>query len=171
MSNYFPKQNNSWTVLTAYTFTSAQIGSLQTIVMVLVVTVLVLIFAICSHIKEKRRDQEWRVYRLHQSWDKKLKQAQITALETEHFSPAWYKAAAKMRCDDLLAKAKKIRAKEAQRRIREKQVERKYEEIATYAAQTHELNESEVVEMLRNADKHQFRLLSAAGEIKIQEVA
>jgi hypothetical protein len=97
-------------------------------------------------------------------YDKRLDDAQDIMLETNNHSDAWYAAAAKTKRQEILNGAAEVRRKEAERRIRAKDIQAEYEVIADYATAKYGLDRNTVVEMLRKVDAREFRLLQLALE-------
>jgi hypothetical protein len=98
-----------------------------------------------------------------------LKRAETTALETNNFSEAWYRAAARAKCEEILASASDVRQRAADRRVRVKDKAAEYEEIAAYAVWRHQLDRVAVIDLLRKGDEHEFQLLQFAIKTREEE--
>jgi hypothetical protein len=92
-------------------------------------------------------------------WEGRLLDSQDSFMETSGHSAEWYKAAAKVRGKEILAKAAQTRRQEAKRRLDAHAVEEERRRIAAYARCRYRLEESAVVDMLRQHDAREFRLL------------
>lgn len=147
-----------WTRITAWHVVIGIFGGL------IILVVLGLIISIVGEIAgdAERREQD----ELRRRWDRRLKDVELKAVETDNFSEKWYRAAAQTHRDDLLAQAARIREQEADRRIRAARILAEHEEIAAYAQREHGCNNARVVTLLRNAEAHEHRLLQEANRIK-----
>jgi hypothetical protein len=129
------------------------------VVLIGVLALLALIYIVIA-IETKRNakyEREWNQY-----YQQRLEDAEDFALETHGYSDAWYEAAARARCKEVLKQSAATRRYEAQRRIRTKDFEAEYMRTAAYGASRYGLDEKVVVEKLRKYDERQFKLLDLA---------
>ena len=104
-------------------------------------------------------------------WVKRIIAAMAQALESDNFSDAWCQAAARERCEELLANAPEIRRAEAERRLKAKEREDDYKDMAADAKDKYGHDEEYIVEVLRKADGLPYRLLQEAMKLKQAEKA
>ncbi len=97
--------------------------------------------------------------------EKRLHEAKARAIDTNNFSPDWYRSAARTAYRDILPQGAAILQREADRQIHIREVEAEYRQIAAYAASRHGLKVDEVVDMLSNADAHDYRLFEFAKKV------
>lgn len=83
-------------------------------------------------------------------------------LATDNFSQAKLWEAAHEGLDAILARAAAIQEAEAERRLDVKAREAKYQRIACHAAVTSDITESELIDILRNFDMWEYRMLCEA---------
>jgi hypothetical protein len=95
-------------------------------------------------------------------WDARLLDAQETSVETCDHSAAWYRAAASARRGEILSKAAETRRREAQRRLNARAIDEERQQIAAYGFSRYKVEASALVEMLRQHDEKEFRLLQEA---------
>src|SRR5439155_9209540 len=103
-------------------------------------------------------------------FEKRIKRAQVKALETVNFSDSWWHEAARSRCEDILQIAKWTRENEAGRRIKVREIVDEYQRIGVYAWRRYDLDHRKVIEMLKRTDGLEYRLLQEAIRFKEEEV-
>lgn len=104
---------------------------------------------------------------VRKEWDERLEKAVALKLETDDFSDEACKATAETKLEQTLASAKAISATESARRLRAKELDEEYAQVAAYGALRSGMGASALVEALRNADAWAYRVLEEARPLAV----
>jgi len=103
-----------------------------------------------------------------QDMERELKEGIALSLKTDGFSEAARQAAATAGRDGILAAHAAVEAKEAERLANARARAAHYEGVAAYAAPRSELGHAAIVEILREADEWEYKVLQEAKRLAIE---
>jgi hypothetical protein len=123
---------------------------------------LIVLTCISCILNQERIEREQAQSRVSTRRHKRLHSALALKLDTDNFSEAACRETAHENLDRILKRREAIQDAEAQRLLQIKAHEQEYRNIAAYAAWISDLPETEVIELLRQAEAWEYRVLREA---------